>query len=163
MNKVNCDEVSRWCTSIKILGFTAVVFLILVSISGSVPFTGIQNFGGNNASILNKSDEAIKAYDKAIEINPQNSAAWDNKGLALDHLNKLDEAIIAYNKAIELDSHNSKSWYGKGIALGKLGKSDEATAAFDKAIELNSLDSMAWNGKGNVLSILNKYDEAIRA
>ena len=32
---------------------------------------------------LNKYDEAIKAFDKAIEINPKYSAAWDNKGVFL--------------------------------------------------------------------------------
>ena len=30
-----------------------------------------------------KFDEAIKAFDKAIEINPKNIDAWYNKGLAL--------------------------------------------------------------------------------
>jgi hypothetical protein len=45
---------------------------MLVSISGSVPFAGIPNFVSNNISILNKYDEAIKAYDKEIEINPHN-------------------------------------------------------------------------------------------
>ena len=72
MNKAKCDKVSRWYTFIKILVFTTVVFLMLVSISGSVPFAGIPNFVSNNISILNKYDEAIKAYDKEIEINPHN-------------------------------------------------------------------------------------------
>ena len=38
---------------------------------------------GNVLSDQNKSDEAIKAYDKAIEINPQNSMAWYKKRLSL--------------------------------------------------------------------------------
>jgi hypothetical protein len=29
---------------------------------------------------LSKSDEAIKEFDKAIEINPHDSIAWYNKG-----------------------------------------------------------------------------------
>ena len=52
---------------------------------------------------LNKSDEAIKAYDKAIEISPQNPMAWYNKGAALDNLNKTDESKKAYDKAIEIN------------------------------------------------------------
>ena len=45
------------------------------------------NNKGNALTNLNKSDEAIKAYDKAIEINPHNSDAWNDKGLALTNLN----------------------------------------------------------------------------
>ena len=52
---------------------------------------------------LNKSDEAIIAYDKAIEINPQNSDAWYDKAVTLDKLSKSDEAIKAYDKAIEIN------------------------------------------------------------
>ncbi len=35
---------------------------------------------GDSRGRLNKSDEAITAYDKAIEINPNDSDAWYNKG-----------------------------------------------------------------------------------
>jgi Flp pilus assembly protein TadD len=48
---------------------------------------------------LGKPDEAVKAYDKAIEINPQNSVSWVYKGQALDKLGKSDEAQKAYDKA----------------------------------------------------------------
>jgi len=33
----------------------------------------------------------LKDYDKAIEINPNNSEAWYNKGNSLRHLNKYNE------------------------------------------------------------------------
>ena len=51
-----------------------------------------------------KSDEAIKAYDKAIELNPWDFAAWNGKERALDQLNKHEEAIKAYEKAKEIVS-----------------------------------------------------------
>ena len=41
---------------------------------------------------LNKPEEAIKAYDKAIEINPQDSLSWYGKGEILVKLGKSDEA-----------------------------------------------------------------------
>ena len=62
---------------------------------------------------LNKSDEAITAYDKAIEINPQNSYAWADKGDALVKLGKSDEAIKAYDKAIEINPRNLIALEGK--------------------------------------------------
>ena len=64
---------------------------------------------GMALNALNKSDEAIKAYDKAIEIDPQKSEAWNNKGVALDNLNKPDEAIKAFENAIEINPQNSNA------------------------------------------------------
>ena len=50
-----------------------------------------------------KYDEAIQAYDKAIEINPQYAVAWNYKGIALYNQHMYDEAIQACDKAIEID------------------------------------------------------------
>jgi len=46
-----------------------------------------------------KYDDAIKAYDKAIEINPQFAAAWNKKGNALKTVGRTAEANLAFNKA----------------------------------------------------------------
>ncbi len=86
-------------------------------------FVGGNTLKGFAHDKLNEHDEAIKAYDKAIEINPQDSDAWYNKGVALDKLDKSDEAIKAYDKAIEINPQNSDAWYNKGIALDDLNKS----------------------------------------
>ncbi len=49
-----------------------------------------------------KYEEAIKAFDKVIEINPKNSLAWDDKGDLLERLGKYNEAMKVYDKAIEI-------------------------------------------------------------
>ncbi len=92
-----------------------------------------------------------KAFEKAIEINPQNSMAWNNKGNALTNLNKSDEAIKAYDKTIEINPHKSIAWNNKGLILTFLGEYNEAIKAYDKAIEINPQDSEVLNKK-NTLS-----------
>jgi acetyltransferase-like isoleucine patch superfamily enzyme len=57
----------------------------------------------NIPPLLNKSDEAKKAYDKETEISLQNLKGWHNKGAALNKLNKSDETIKAYDKAVEMN------------------------------------------------------------
>jgi len=57
---------------------------------------------------LGKLDEEIAAFDRAIEINPQDSDAWNNKGLALGKLNKHEDAMKAYDKASEIYQQKSK-------------------------------------------------------
>ncbi len=49
---------------------------------------------------MGKKEEAIKQYDKAIQINPKYADAYYNKGIALSDLGKKDKAIAEYEKAL---------------------------------------------------------------
>jgi tetratricopeptide (TPR) repeat protein len=44
---------------------------------------------------LGRSDEALKCFDEAIEINPQFAEGWFNKGVVLKKLHKYDEALVS--------------------------------------------------------------------
>lgn len=107
-----------------------------------------------------KYDEAIKAFDKAIEINPQLAYAWSNKGLALSHGGKFNESIQAYDRAIEIDPKLADAWVNKGVALGLQGNHDGALQAFNNAIELNPQHANAWFGKAFTLQSLGRTTEA---
>ena len=70
-----------------------------------------------------KYDEAVKAFDKAIEINPQYEAAWVGKGTTLGSQGKYDEAVAkAFDRAIEINPQYADAWAGKGFALQLLGR-----------------------------------------
>jgi len=49
-------------------------------------------------------EEALKCYDKAIEIDPHNSRAWYSRGMILNTKGKYEEAKKCYNRASELES-----------------------------------------------------------
>ena len=46
--------------------------------------------------------EAVKCYDKAIDLNAGYANAFNNKGQALNILGKHEESIKCYDKVIEL-------------------------------------------------------------
>ena len=48
-----------------------------------------------------KYNEAIKAYDEVIRLDPNVAPAWYNKGLALDELALYEEAISAYTRPLD--------------------------------------------------------------
>jgi tetratricopeptide (TPR) repeat protein len=85
---------------------------------------------------LGKYDEAIKAHDEAIRLDPKDADAWYSKGNALGQQGKYDDAVKAYDKAIEINPKNSWAWYRKGKALNAIGRTNESNAAFAKAKEL---------------------------
>ncbi len=51
--------------------------------------------------------QAIRVYEKAIEVNPNNASyAYNDMGLCLSHIKESDEAIESFKKAIEQSGEN---------------------------------------------------------
>lgn len=114
-------------------------------------------------SQLGRFEEALDAYEKALELEPDYVLTWNNKGTALMNLNRYEEALMAFNKAIEVDSGHVLAWHNKGVILNELGCSEEALEAYNKVIELDPTDFIAWNDKSTVLVDLKRFREALEA
>jgi tetratricopeptide (TPR) repeat protein len=84
-------------------------------------------------SLLDRYDEAIASYNKAIELKQGDHLAWYVKGMALDNLGRYNEAIASYNKAIEIDKNCLPALDTKGNVLVKLKKYPEAAECFKEA------------------------------
>ncbi len=115
-------------------------------------------------------EEALMAYDKAIEINPQYTKAWSGKGYALSMMaalnhdqSKYNESLKAYDRAIELNQSYVEAWRGKAAVFYNMKRYDEALQYIDKAIEINPRYSWSWLSKGSILSKMGRFEEAIEA
>ena len=86
----------------------------------------------------NEYDEALKAYDKAIELKHDYDAAWNNRGLALAKLGRYEEALKAYDKAIELKHDYATAWYNKACAYSRKGDKENALKILSAAIDLDA-------------------------
>jgi len=111
----------------------------------------------------NKNKEALKFFNKVLEIHPKSTfkKLYVGKAIAFENLGEYQNAIDNYNIAIKLDNNCSLSYLNKGVALSMLGRNLEAIESFDKVIKLNPNSSNAYNNKGAALGYLNKYQEAI--
>jgi len=52
--------------------------------------------------------EAIYRWEKAVELDPQYAAAFNDLGIAYEHEGQLDKARKAYEKALALDPNNAQ-------------------------------------------------------
>ncbi len=109
---------------------------------------------------LERFEEALKSFDKAIELNPNNLHIWGLRGETLHDLGHLKEALASFDKVIELDSNCALGWRSRGIVLFKIRRHEDALGAFDKAIELKIND--VWFMRGSALFLLRRYEEALR-
>ena len=88
------------------LSIVGSMLLMLISLN-AVSYQGIASeeaIADKGLALYNQGryDEAIKAYNEAIRLDPEDAEAWFGKGSALDSLGKYDEAIKAYDEAIRL-------------------------------------------------------------
>lgn len=96
------------------------------------------DFNSIGSDFLNayRYDEAIKMYEKAIEIDPNYAWAYYNKGLALEEQKKYNEALEMYNKAMNISPFYNV-YNAKCSVLGKIGRYEEAIKFCDQAIKIN--------------------------
>jgi tetratricopeptide (TPR) repeat protein len=77
---------------------------------------------GLDLNDLDRFEEALIAFDKAIEINPNKGDIWIFKGISLGHLGRTEEAFVAFDKAIEINPKDEFACYVKTKALLNNGK-----------------------------------------
>lgn len=116
---------------------------------------------GYSLTALGRFDEALEAYDRAIELQPDYAWAWARKGRTMRLLERYDDALNCYNQALEIQPRYAWAWNGKGIILERLGRLDEARACFTVATEINPNDVWSWYNLADVLQTMGHYREAI--
>ncbi|NQE33671.1 tetratricopeptide repeat-containing sulfotransferase family protein [Microcoleus asticus] len=116
---------------------------------------------GNSLQESGRFDDAVAAYKKAIELNPNFSWSYHSLGDVLLKLEKWEEAVAAYKKAVELNPDFSWSYHNLGDALLKLRRWEEAAAAYRCEIALNSDFAWSFCNLGDALTKLKQWDEAI--
>ena len=115
---------------------------------------------GASLTLLGRYDEALRAIDKALDLNPHNEVAWLNKGNALTKMGRLIDALRCFNAAIRVNPTYEVAWNNKGNTLARLGHLEEALACYERALEIDPDYRGAWVNKGYVLTKLGRYDEA---
>lgn len=91
-----------------------------------------------------KIDEAIEAYGRALELEPDNQ-----------------KTLAAYRRCIEQIPDAAEAFNHLGIALAQSSRPEEAQDCFKRAIELNPGCAPAHNNLGLLLKSLAQYDQAI--
>jgi len=126
-----------------------------------VPGAEIPWYGkGATLILLGRYEEALRAIDMALDINPRNEVAWVNKGNALTKMGRLVDALRSFNAAIKVHPNYEVAWNNKGNALARLGKYEEALQSYERALEIDAAYRGAWVNKGFVLTKLGRFDEA---
>ena len=110
-----------------------------------------------------KYEEALAAFDKAIELKPDFYQAYYAKGLALKDLKNDADAITAFDQAIALQPKLYEAWREQSIAFYNMDQNSKALVSIGKAIEIQPKDFVLYNIQGLILVESRRYSEAVNA
>ena len=108
-----------------------------------------------------KLDQALQAYDRSIQLKPDDAKTYHNRGLTLKALGRLQEAVQSYEKAIQLQPDFAQAYYNLGIALQQLEQLALAAASFTMAIRLKPDFAEAYINRGNAEINLGELEHGV--
>ncbi|KAJ1495581.1 glycosyl transferase family 41-domain-containing protein [Baffinella frigidus] len=83
---------------------------------------------------LNDLDRANALFDMALQIEPRNARALNNKGLAAMRVYKLVSAGELFNKAIEVDPTSPSAYNNLGLCYQMIGDIPAALDAYERCL-----------------------------
>ena len=109
-----------------------------------------KKFGksGLTFSINGDYDQAISAFNTAIELDPDEAEYYRNRGVCY-HMKKDDGlAIVDYFRAIQLNPRNADYYRDRGVSYHAKNDFAQAIADFTKAIEINPSKADYYSERG---------------
>ncbi|MGK7923514.1 MAG: tetratricopeptide repeat protein [Trichodesmium sp.] len=127
----------------------------------------------NNQGLLKlqkrKNRDALKDYNRAILLEPNNYQLYNNRGIAIAQMGNFKAAIKSFYKALELEPKDRQSYHNLGAAYAELGEFEKSIEIFSQALQLNAEDSQIYHNlgvvnfkKGDQETAIKNYNQAIQ-
>ncbi|HQP10639.1 MAG TPA: tetratricopeptide repeat protein, partial [Candidatus Omnitrophota bacterium] len=116
---------------------------------------------GNIYVEANRKEEAIRSYQKAIDLKPRYDEAYNNLGNVYSEIGRWEEGVLSYQKAIEITPDFADAHNNLGLAYFSLRQPEEAIRAYHKAIALKPDYAEAHNNLGVAYAAMNRREEAV--
>jgi tetratricopeptide (TPR) repeat protein len=116
---------------------------------------------GNTLYTKRALDKAIDAYDKAVELDPDNVAILNARGWAYEMTGKDDQAIADYNLALQKRPNFAIAYNNRGTVYLRRGALQSALDDFNAALRLKNDMYFAHNNRGRVLAMNKDFDGAM--
>jgi tetratricopeptide (TPR) repeat protein len=106
-------------------------------------------------------DEAIKSFQKALQLSPDHSIALINLGSAYRQTKRWDDARKIYEHALAVNPNNAEANYGIGMVYAQNDNTNEAFNSLQTALKLRPAYPEALNNLGILYLRTQRRDQAV--
>jgi tetratricopeptide (TPR) repeat protein len=104
--------------------------------------------------------DAVGYYKAAMEMDPNYSEYYNERGNLFLKMMMLEEAERDYRRAIDLSPPYHEVWYNLGQCLRLMGRMEEALESYAYALELMPAQAAAHLGRAQALEAIGRLEEA---
>jgi tetratricopeptide (TPR) repeat protein len=108
-------------------------------------------------------EEALKVFDKAVQLKPDDADLWLHHGNAFANLQRPANALTSYQQALKLNPRHAYAAYRCGVLLRDLNRIEEARSCLDLSDQLHPNNAVVLEQLGLVLHDMERFDEALDA
>jgi tetratricopeptide (TPR) repeat protein len=108
-----------------------------------------------------KYDAAIREFDTAIKLVPNNAEAYRLRGRSKRENGDLRGSLDDFNRALEIEPNNSRSFLGRGLTRDRMNDSQGALADYTHGIELEPNYPNGYSYRGYLKTQLKDFKGAI--
>ena len=116
---------------------------------------------GNAYYYAGEYEEAFAAYNRSLELRPDDPGTLMNRGVTYDEMGKYEEALADYNRSLELRPDHPDTLTNRGVTYDEMGKYEEALADHNRSLELRPDDPTTLMNRGVTYGYLGKYEESL--
>ena len=110
--------------------------------------------------VQERSDEAVAAISRAVELDPLALVYSTAKGRILSFARRYDEAFVQFRQTLELDPNFAQVHFDLGMAYAQLRRFDDAIAEFEKGLMLSGRRVLMVSVLGNVYGAAGRKSDA---
>jgi len=106
-------------------------------------------------------EDALKAFDKAVQLRPGDAGSWRHLGDALVDLGRFDDALLSYQHAMQLDPVDWEAANKCAYLFHRLQRFDEALAGFALCDRLRPDELQTLHMRMDCFCRLKRFDDAL--
>jgi tetratricopeptide (TPR) repeat protein len=143
--------------------FTEAHFFATAALEADPAFFRAHTLLGRIQAETGSPELALKSYDQAVVIAPNDAEAHFGRGVVLQRLERFEDALASYDLSLASAPDQAEVWCNHGNTLVALKRFEDAVQSFDRGLKYRPDVGMLHYNRASALNALGRGAEALAA